>query len=200
MQLSRRLLWIVLFVLFGLASNARAEQTIVFFRHAEKPAAGLGQLTCQGLNRALQLPDVLFARFGKPDWAYAPNPTMKIDDAGGSYYYVRPLTTLEPTAIRAGLSVNTKFGFSEISGLQSLLITPSKADSTIFVAWEHENLVKVVQSIMNAYGRGVKVPAWVTGDFDSLYIVHVNYGSGGSISARFEHEFQGLNSQSTSCP
>jgi hypothetical protein len=200
MQVSRRLLWIFMFVLFGLASDARAEQTIVFFRHAEKPAAGLGQLTCQGLNRALQLPDVLFARFGKPDWAYAPNPTMKIDDATGSYYYVRPLTTIEPTAIRAGLSVNTKYGFSEISGLQSLLITPSKANSTIYVAWEHTYLVKIVQSIMNAYGRGVTVPAWVTGDYDSLYVVHVNYSSSGSITARFEHDFEGLNGQPTGCP
>ncbi len=189
-----------MFVLFGLASNARAEQTIVFFRHAEKPASGLGQLTCQGLNRAIQLPDVLFARFGKPDWAYAPNPTTKIPDASGSYYYVRPLATIEPAAIRAGLSVNTKYGYPEISGLQSLLITPSKADSTIFVAWEHENLVKVVQSIMNAYGRGARVPAWVTGDYDSLYVVRVNYSSNGSISARFEHEFEGLNNQPTSCP
>jgi hypothetical protein len=200
MQVSRRLLWIFVFVLFGLASNARAEQTIVFFRHAEKPASGLGQLTCQGLNRALQLPDVLFARFGKPDWAYAPNPNVKIDDATGSYYYVRPLTTIEPTAIRAGLSVNTKYGYSEISGLQSLLITPSKANSTIYVSWEHQYLVKIVQSIMNAYGRGVTVPAWVTGDYDSLYVVHVNYSSSGSISARFEHDFQGLNGQAASCP
>jgi len=200
MQLSRRLLWIFVFVLFGLASNARAEQTIVFFRHAEKPASGLGQLTCQGLNRAIQLPDVLFSRFGKPDWGYAPNPTTKIPDASGSYYYVRPLATIEPAAIRAGLSVNTKYGYTEISGLQSLLITPSKADSTIFVAWEHENLVKVVQSILNAYGRGEKVPAWVTGDYDSLYVLRLNYSSNGSISARFEHEFEGLNNQPTSCP
>ena len=26
-------------------------KTIVFFRHGEKPSGGLGQLTCQGLNR-----------------------------------------------------------------------------------------------------------------------------------------------------
>jgi hypothetical protein len=196
MQVSRRLLWVFVFVLVGLASNARAEQTIVFFRHGEKPASELGQLTCQGLNRALQLPDVLFARFGKPQWAYAPNPTMQV----GGYYYVRPIATLEPAAIRAGISVNTKYGYTETAGLQSLLINPKKADSTIYVAWEHAYLVKAVQGIMNAYGGGVTVPAWVTGDFDSLYVVRVNYSSSGSISARFEHQFEGLNGQPTTCP
>lgn len=200
MQPSRRLIWMFVFALVGPASNARAEQTIVFFRHAEKPAAGLGQLTCQGLNRALQLPDVLFARFGRPNWAYAPNPTMKIGDSSGSYYYVRPLATIEPAAIRAGLSVNTKYGYSEISGLQSLLITPRKADSTIFVAWEHAYLVKIVQNIMNTYGGGSTVPPWVTGDYDSLYVVRVNYSPSGSITARFEHDFEGLNNQPTGCP
>jgi hypothetical protein len=29
------------------ALSARAEETIIFFRHAEKPAGGDGQLTCQ---------------------------------------------------------------------------------------------------------------------------------------------------------
>jgi len=196
MQVSRRLLWIFVFVLFGLASNARAEQTIVFFRHGEKPSSELGQLTCQGLNRALQLPDVLFARFGKPQWAYAPNPSTKV----GGYFYVRPIATIEPTAIRAGLPVNTNYGYTDIPGIQSVLIKSSKADSTIFVAWEHAYLVKIVQSIMNAYGRGVTVPAWVTGDYDSLYVVRLNYSSDGSISARFEHQFEGLNGQPTSCP
>jgi hypothetical protein len=199
MLLCRRLLWLFLFVVVSVASNASAEETIVFFRHGEKPASGLGQITCQGLNRALRLPDVLFSRFGKPDWAYAPNPTTKVNDSAGSFYYVRPLATLEPTAIQAGLSVNTKYGYTEIAGLQSLLITPAKADATVFVAWEHAYLVKVVQSIMNAYGRGVTVPAWVTGDYDSLYVVRVNYTSNG-ITARFEHDFEGLNNQPAACP
>ena len=36
-----------------------AAETIVFVRHGEKPEAGLGQLNCQGLNRALALPSVI---------------------------------------------------------------------------------------------------------------------------------------------
>ena len=43
---------------------AHAEETIVAIRHAEKPPASLGQLTCKGLNRALALPKVLIPRYG----------------------------------------------------------------------------------------------------------------------------------------
>lgn len=181
------------------AVDARAEQTIVFMRHGEKPSSGLGQLTCQGLNRALALPDVLAAKFGNADYVYAPNPNMKMTDPGGSFYYVRPIATIEPTAIRQGLSINTKYGYTEIAGLQTLLINSAKANTTIYVTWEHAQLVKAVQNIMNAYGDRVAVPAWTTGDYDSLYVLHVVY-TGGSIHAVFERDREGLNGQPTTCP
>ena len=55
------------------AARLYAEEKIVFLRHAEKPAAGLGQLSCQGLRRSLALPDVLLGRFGSPN-AIRPRP------------------------------------------------------------------------------------------------------------------------------
>ena len=185
-------------VLLGVSASARAEQTIVFFRHAEKPSAGLGQLTCQGLNRALALPTVLLGRFGTPSYLYAPNPNVKITDPGGSFYYVRPLATLEPVAIRAARSVNTSVGYTDIAGLEALLINPAKSSTVIFVAWEHEYLQKTVQDLMNKYGGGVTVPTWASTDYDSLYVLHVNYG--GTITAQFVHEQEGLNGQPTTCP
>lgn len=187
------------FLLCAAVTTASAEQTIVFFRHGEKPAAGLGQITCQGLNRALALPDVLFSRYGKPQWAYAPNPTVKMNDPGGSYYYVRPLATIEPAAIRAGISVHTGYGYSDIAGLRSVLIRSTKANDVVYVAWEHAYLVRAVQSIMNAYGGGVTVRPWISGDYDSLYVVRVSYTSGG-IRATLHVESQGLNGLSTTCP
>ena len=195
----QRLIPAVLLLLAIGVTDARAQQTIVFFRHGEKPAGGLGQLTCQGLNRALALPDVLVGRFGAADFLYAPNPAVKISEAAGSFFYVRPLATIEPTAIRLGLSVNTNYGYSDVAGLESRLITADKANTTIFVAWEHAQLVKVVQNIMNHYGGGAAVPAWTTGDFDSLYVVHVDY-VGSSIHAQFQRDFEGLNNRPTSCP
>lgn len=188
-----------LVLLLASASIASAVQTIVFFRHGEKPSGGYGQLTCQGLNRALALPDVLFAKFGPPRWGYAPNPTVKMSDAAGSFYYVRPLATLEPSAIRAGISVHTGVGYNDVAGIQSLLIRSSKANDVIYVAWEHVYLVKIVQSIMNAYGGGAPVPAWTSGDYDSLYVVRVTYSASG-ISATFEKDAEGLNGLPTACP
>src|SRR5262245_65876914 len=104
-----RKLWVVAIAVATMsltALDARAEETIVFFRHAEKPSAGNGQLTCQGLNRSLALASVLVNRFGPADWGYAPNPSVKISDPAGSFFYVRPLATLEPAAIRSAISVN----------------------------------------------------------------------------------------------
>lgn len=197
MKIPSRLL-LLAFALVLAAAEARAEETIVFFRHAEKPSGGLGQITCQGFNRALALPTVLTAKFGRPDFLYAPNPAVKISDPAGSFHYVRPLATIEPTAVKAGVPVNTGYGYTDIAGLQSVLIRSTKADATIFVAWEHLYLVKAVQNIMNAYGGGETIPAWTSGDYDSLYIVHVDY-SGGTIHARFETDREGLNGQPTNC-
>ena len=180
-------------------ASLQAEQTIVFFRHGEKPSGGLGQLTCQGLNRALALPDVLLDKFGTPDYLYAPNPAVKMSDPAGSFYYIRPLATIEPVAIRTGRSVNSGYGYNDVTGLRNILIRSTKANATIFVAWEHAYLVKIVQSIMDAYGGGAPVPAWTTGDYDSLYIVRVNYANG-SIDARFERDREGLNGLPTACP
>jgi len=180
-------------------TSLHAEETIVFFRHGEKPSGGLGQLTCQGLNRALALPDVLLAKFGRPDYLYAPNPATKISDPAGSFFYVRPLATIEPVAIRTGRSVNTRYGYNDVTGLRQVLVMSSKANSTIFVSWEHAYLVKIVQSLMNAYGGGQTVPAWTSGDYDSLYIVRLTYTSGG-IDAQFERDREGLNGLPTACP
>ena len=174
-------------------------ETLVFMRHGEKPSGGYGQLTCQGLNRALALPDVLLTKFGKPTYLYAPSPAAQIVDPAGTFYYVRPLATIEPTAVRAGMNVRTKYAYSDISTLEAALITPTKADSTIFVAWEHSYLQKVVQNIMNHHGGGAAVPAWISGDYDTLYIVRVNY-VGGTITARFSKDHEGLNNQPTGCP
>ena len=181
------------------AGEAHASTTIVFFRHAEKPAGGYGQITCQGLNRSLALPNVLTAKFGKPNYLYASNPAVKVTDPAGSFYYIRPLATLEPTAVRLGMPINTRYGYTDIASLQAALITPTKDNSTIFVAWEHAQLVKIVQNIMNSYGGGAVVPAWTSGDYDSLYVLRVDY-VGTTISAQFHRDYELLNGQPTACP
>jgi hypothetical protein len=103
-----------------------------------------------------------------------------------------------------GMPVNTKYGYTDIAHLQASLITTAKANATIFVSWEHAYLQKIVQNIMNAYGGGVAVPAWVSGDYDSLYVVRLTYTTDATgvttANARFFHEDEGLNGQPTTCP
>jgi hypothetical protein len=176
-----------------------ATETIVFMRHGEKPAAGLGQLNCQGLQRAMMLPTVLKSAYGIPQSIYAPNPETMIPDAAGLFYYIRPLATIEPTAVGMGLPINTQFGYNDINSLQAALVGGSSVTSTVFVAWEHVMLATLVQNIMNAYGGGVAVPAWPADDFDSLYVVRLT-NVGGVITAQFQHDFEGLNNLSTVCP
>ena len=52
---------------------------------------------------------------------------------------------------------------------------------------------------MNHYGGGAKVPAWISGDYDTLFVLRVNY-AGGTATARFSTDREGLNGQSTTCP
>ena len=51
---------------------------------------------------------------------------------------------------------------------------------------------------MNKYGGGVTVPAWPSTDYDSLYVVRVNYGT--TITAQFQRDREWLNGQPTACP
>jgi hypothetical protein len=170
-------------------------------RHGEKPAAGLGQISCKGLNRALALPDLLIGRYGKPDSIYAPNPSFQVKDHGEFYSYVRPLASIEPTAIRAGLPVNTQIGYRQIDQLQAALTQPAYANARIFVAWEHGYLHDFAQQLLRSYGEDPSViPPWPSNDYDTIYVFDLTRNNGKSqLGFRLEHE--GLdNSLSDACP
>ena len=181
-------------------SDACADQTIVFLRHGEKPALGLGQLSCQGLNRALALPQVLQARFGTPTAIYAPDPGSTARDKGVDYNYVRPLATIEPTAIRLGMPVNTSFGLRQIQQLEQELLKPSNSSATIYVAWEHNLAQQAAQQLIAAAGNAQQVPRWADDDYDSLYVLRLKWQNGKPASVSFEKEAEGLNRQSVECP
>jgi hypothetical protein len=151
-------------------------ETIVMIRHGEKPPAGFGQLSCRGLNRALALPPLLIGRYGKPDAIYAPNPAVEVQEGkmGPHYSYVRPLATLEPTAIRLGMPVNTQIGYDQIGELQKALLQPAYAHSLIFVAWEHGLLYSFAKQLLKEYGDGAfLLPSWPGWDYGTVYVFHV---------------------------
>ena len=184
-----------------MASTISTAETIVMIRHAEKPDGGLGQLSCQGLNRALALPEVLLGKFGLPAVIFAPNPGVQKSDQGQNYNYIRPLATIEPTAIRAGLPVNTEFGFMDIAALKAVLLNKDFQNKTVFVAWEHKLLEQLARDVVQQLGAdGTAVPTWSGKDFDSIYVINIAQDTDGNSSVSFYVDQQHLNDLSTECP
>jgi hypothetical protein len=182
------------------AKAANNLETLVFVRHGEKPATGLGQLSCKGLNRALALPAVIAAKYGRPDAIYAPDPGEQKNDGGKPYYYVRPLATVEPTAIQFGLPIETPYGYSQIDKLGDALIDPKWRDRTVLVGWEHREIEELVRQIVVAHGgNATDVPKWKSADFDSIYVLRIDW-SGATPRVRFSHEHEGLDGRPDDCP
>jgi hypothetical protein len=182
------------------AGAAPATETIVMIRHGEKPEAGLGQLDCKGLNRALALPPVIEKLFGKPDAIFAPDPSAVKIDHGRAYDYVRPLATIEPSAIAFGLPVSASIGLADLRRLQAALERPALHDGVVVVAWEHRYIEKLARTLMAAHrGNAAAVPVWQGEDFDSIYVVTLNW-SGPRATAAFQRKAEGLDGQSDACP
>jgi hypothetical protein len=218
-------------VVIGFAGGtALADETIVFVRHGEKPGKlsqcektddsektgdstpGLGQLTCQGLNRALKLPAVIGAKFGKPDAIFAPNPAVQKDDddKGGLYDYVRPLATIEPTAIRYQLPVNTQIGFSQVEDLIAALRNRDYHNKVVVVAWEHKIINEVECKLLtdencnwerdkNSDKWAGKVKKWKGCDFDRMDVIKIDW-SKAKPEVTFAQDKEGLDNQPATCP
>ena len=178
------------------AAEPAATETIVLIRHAEKPAAGLGQLNCQGLNRALALPKVINKMFGRPDLIVAPDPAHSKEDSGRPYNYVRPLATIEPTAIVFGLPVDASIGVSDVDALRSKI--EAHRGALVLVAWEHAVLAKLARLLIADHGGDpATVPDWQGSDFDSIYVIKIVQSP---PSVTFEHLHEGLDNQPATCP
>ncbi|WP_098497429.1 histidine phosphatase family protein [Collimonas sp. PA-H2] len=175
-------------------------QTIVLLRHGEKPEAGLGQLNCQGLNRALALPRVLEAKYGKPDVIFAPDPATQKKDHGTSYDYVRSLATVEPSAIYFGMPVNAAIDFSKTDDLRNALLAPQYRRSLLVVGWEHKIIEELARQIVVEYGGDrASVPHWEDNDFDSIYLLRI-VRDGGATKINFSVDQEGLNNRPLTCP
>lgn len=70
--MNKKIIALLVFAIFSMIKEASAQTKdlkLVFIRHAEKPLKG-DNLTCQGLNRALQIPAVLYNKFGVPAYLF----------------------------------------------------------------------------------------------------------------------------------
>jgi hypothetical protein len=173
-------------------------ETIVAIRHGEKPDGGLGNLNCKGLNRALALPGVLLPKYGEPQFIFAPNPTERAD--GGDFNYIGPLTTIEPTAVRCQLSINTEFGYTQIDDLAKELGRPEYQHAVVFIAWEHVELDKFAKRLIRSYGGDPgQVPFWSEKDYDTIFVFKIRHEKGRDALA-FTIDHEELVNLSDRCP
>ena len=97
---------------------------------------------------------------------------------------MRPLASLEPTAIYCNMPINTMFGYSHIRELEAEIEKPIYRNSLIFIAWEHRYLENFVRNVVvNGGGNGKQVPRWSGRDFDSIYIVKITRQDGHAVAA-----------------
>jgi hypothetical protein len=145
----------------GQQGQSALEQVIII-RHGEKPANG-DNLSCQGLNRALQLPAVLNKKFGVPGSIYVPS-----INTGRSTGVARMYQTAVPFAVKYNLNINTKYDVNDEDGLVKDVL---KRSGTVLLVWEH----KRIDNILKAFGVQ-NASKWPDEDFDSIWIISFQSG------------------------
>ncbi|CAN5507416.1 hypothetical protein BH09BAC6_BH09BAC6_35440 [soil metagenome] len=147
----------------GVKAQAKSLK-LVFIRHGERPENG-DNLNCQGLNRSMQLPGVLYKKFGKPGNIYVPS--LKLNEATKR---ARMFQTITPFAAKYNLNINSEYAEEDYKHFGKALL---KESGTIIIVWEHNNIVPVLSYL------GVKTGSlkWADTDFDSMWIVTFPKGS-----------------------
>ena len=130
---------------------------VLVIRHGEKPSFG-DNLTCQGENRARQLPALLSKKYGKIERIYVPS----LVSSENKTLHSRMFQTATPTAIRYGLQINSQFSSSEPDQVALSLMSQR---GTVLVVWNHSAIPKLVKSL------GIVMPLWKDDDFDSILVI-----------------------------
>lgn len=189
----------VLFFSMGVFATEKQIEKIIVIRHGEKPLTEIGQLNCQGLNRSLLLPHYFQTYFAKPDYIFAPNPSVHISGNGNLYSYIRPLATIEPTAIRLNMPVNTQIGFNHPDQLMTELLKSHYHNATIYVAWEHKNIEKFAHMMLTRFNNSAPIPAWPESDFNRVYVFTIDW-SEMPATLTFDVTSEAMHHINKSCP
>ncbi len=155
---------------------------------------------------------------GKPGAIFAPNPAEQKPDQnddgngvrGGLYDYVRPLATIEPTAVRFQLPVNAQIGFSNAGALAATLMNKNYQDMVVIVAWEHKVINEVECQLLTKDSckwendedgdkRSGVVAKWDSCDFDRMDVVKIDW-SKAPPEVTFRQDTEGLDGQPDACP
>ena len=156
---------------------------VIIIRHGEKPFKG-DNLTCQGLNRSMQLPAVLNAKFGIPQLVYVPSLGN-----GESTKHARMFETVAPFAAKYNLTINSSYAGKDFDGITKNL-TSKKGN--ILIVWDH----KAIPGLAKALGVTESNLSWDDNDYDSIWIIEFTAGSAAPV---FKKDTEGL-SPAVACP
>jgi hypothetical protein len=153
-------------------------KTIVVIRHGEKKEGkSMGGLSCKGLNRGLALPDMLLSRYGNNiKGIFAPEPVyiQEPGDGDNNSWYLRPIITIDPLAIRMGMAINIHFDMGESTDQLTLAKNIYEAEPGVYIiAWEHKHIPQLIDNIMSLYKENRQVPDWNDTDFERLYVIRI---------------------------
>jgi len=137
---------------------------VVIIRHGEKPDNG-NNLNCQGLNRAIALPKILFTKFGVANEIYIP--TVNTGDKTKS---ARMFQTITPYAVKYNLDINSSY---ETGDYKSVAKDVFEQKGTVILCWEHN----AIPHLAKALGVQGNIRDWSDNDFDSIWIITYRNGN-----------------------
>jgi hypothetical protein len=153
----------------------RIEKTIVVIRHGEKGFPAKGNLQCKGLNRSLRLPDVLLQRFGtniKKIYSTKPIYIRDPKDDDNNSWYLRPIITIEPLAIKLQLPINIHYNFEDTREIKKIADKIYNEPPGVYiVSWEHNSLKKLVENILDNYKLNQNVEKYDHNLFSKIYVI-----------------------------
>jgi len=188
----------VVVILFLASTSVAATnniEKIIVIRHGEKPITDLGQLSCAGLNRSLILPNYFHSHFQKPNYIFAPNPSI----LNAGFSYVRALATIEPTAISFGMPVSTQIGYDRPEDLAKTLLEDKYHRSTIIVAWEHKNIIKLANILFKQFNANLISPTWSNNNYNMVFVFTINWNTK-PVSLDFKVTSENLKNINKVCP
>ncbi|HYC27640.1 MAG TPA: histidine phosphatase family protein [Chitinophagaceae bacterium] len=176
---------IILLLFVFNAFSQHASLKVIMIRHGEKNDA-TGNLSCQGLHRALMLPKVLNAKFPKVERIYAPSLNNgKVPD------HARMFQTITPYAVQNSLAIDTKYKVSDAAGVAKEVMSKK---GLVLLVWEHGNIPDIAKAL------GVTTPnlQWGSNDFDSIWIVtYAKDKNGNWVASLSTADKEGLNPPTT---
>ena len=81
--------------------------------------------------------------------------------------------------------------------LADTLLAPEYRSATIYVAWEHLNIVEFAETLLARFRNASPVPAWDNDDYDKVFVFAVRWSTPPTLALEIRSE--GLGTISADC-